>query len=45
MAFFKTEWINVTNRAKHGSGLEPEVEPRWYKLLNTIFSETAIYSP
>lgn len=38
--WFKTEWTNITNRAKHGSGLEPEKEPNWYKILDPVFSET-----
>lgn len=27
--WLKTEWTNKTNRAKNGSGLEPDQEPRW----------------
>ena len=36
----KTEWRKLTERAKTGSGLAPEKEPKWYQRLNVIFSET-----
>ena len=38
--WLKTEWTNKTNRAKNGSGLEPDQEPRWYQVINPVFSET-----
>ena len=38
--WFKTEWANKTNRAKNGSGLDPEKEPHWYQILNPVFAET-----
>ena len=37
---FKTEWINKTNCAKNGSGLDPEKESHWYQILNPVFAET-----
>ena len=36
----KTEWRKLTERAKTGSGLAPEKEPKWYQHLNVIFAET-----
>ena len=38
--WFKTEWINKTNCAKNGSGLDPEKESHWYQILNPVFAET-----
>ena len=38
--WFKTEWINKTNRAKNGSGLDLKKEPHWYQILNPAFAET-----
>ena len=34
--WLKTEWGKHTRRAKNGSGLEPEKEPRWYQILNPV---------
>ena len=34
------EWLKLRDRVKKGSGLSPKNEPRWYKYLNPIFSET-----
>ena len=36
----KQEWAAKTRRAKNGSGLEPDQEPQWYKVLNPVFAET-----
>ena len=36
----KTEWRKISDRAKTGSGLAPEKEPKWYNHINEIFSET-----
>ena len=33
----KLEWHKISDRCKNGSGLAPEKEPSWYKILNTIF--------
>ena len=38
--WFKTEWANKTNRAKNGSGLDPEKELHWYQILYPVFAET-----
>ena len=38
--WLKTEWAQKTRRAKNGSGLDPDKEPRWYQILNPVFSET-----
>ena len=38
--WFKTEWTNKTNCVKNGSGLDPEEEPHWYKILNSVYAET-----
>ena len=38
--WLKTEWGKHTRRAKNGSGLEPEEEPRWFQILNPVFAET-----
>ena len=35
----KAEWRKISDRYKNGSGLAPETEPSWYKILNPIFSE------
>ena len=37
--WFKTEWTNKTNRAKNGSGADPEKESHWYQILNSVFAE------
>ena len=39
-ANLKTGWRKITDRAKSGSGLSPKNEPKWYYILNEIFSET-----
>ena len=39
-ANLKTEWRKLRDRVKLGSGLSPKNEPRWYKYMNPIFSET-----
>ena len=39
-ANLKTKWRKLRDRVKNGSGLSPKNEPRWYKYLNPIFSET-----
>ena len=36
----KAEWRKISDRAKRGSGLAPEKEPKWYKILNPVFTET-----
>ena len=36
----KTEWSAKTTRARNGSGLEPDKEPRWYQVLNPALAET-----
>ena len=33
----KTEWRKISDRCKNRSGLAPEKEPSWYKILNPIF--------
>ena len=38
-ATLKAEWRKISDRYKNGSGLAPETEPSWYKILNPIFSE------
>jgi hypothetical protein len=38
--WLKMEWANHTQRAKNGSGLEPDKEPHWYQILDPVFSET-----
>ena len=38
--WFKNQWTAKTDRAKNGSGLDPDKEPKWYQLLNPIFSES-----
>ena len=35
----KAEWHKISDRCKNGSGLAPEKEPSWYKILKPIFSE------
>ena len=35
----KAEWRKISDRCKNGSGLAPEKEPSWYKILKPIFSE------
>ena len=37
--WLKTQWGEHTRRAKNGSGLEPEKEPRWYQILNPVFAK------
>ena len=36
----KQKWREISDRIKHGSGLNPNKEPGWYKYLNPIFSKT-----
>ena len=36
----KAEWRKITDRSKTGSGLSPENEPDWYKVINCVLSET-----
>ena len=36
----KIQWTAKTDRAKNGSGLDPDKEPHWYRVRNPIFSET-----
>ena len=36
----KAEWRKISHRAKRGSGLALKKEPRWYKVLNPVFTET-----
>ena len=36
----KAEWQNILDRAKRGSGLAPEKEPKWYRTLYPVFTET-----
>ena len=36
----KAEWRKITDRSKTGSGLSPESEPDWYKVINCVLSET-----
>ncbi len=38
--WLKNQWTAKTDRAKNGSGLDPDKEPKWYQLLNPIFSES-----
>ena len=38
----KAEWRKISDRAKKGSGLAPEREPNWYKILNPVFAETNV---
>ena len=35
----KGKWRKVPGKCKSGSGLVPEKEPTWYKILKPIFSE------
>ena len=30
----------MSEKVKHGSGLDPEDDPSWYRILNPLFSET-----
>ena len=39
-ANIKNEWRKIDNRIKSGSGLAPEDEPDWYKLVNPFFTES-----
>ena len=39
-ANLKTEWRRISERAKTGSGLSPEKEPKWFFIINEIFAET-----
>ena len=39
-ASIKAEWRKLDDIAKKGSGLSPKREPKWYKILNPIFTET-----
>ena len=36
----KAEWRKILDRAKLRSGLAPEKEPKWCKILNPVFTET-----
>ena len=36
----KAEWRKISDRVKRGSGLAPEKEPKWCKILNPVFTET-----
>ena len=36
----KAEWRKLGGIVKKGSGLSPKREPKWYKILNPIFTET-----
>ena len=36
----KAEWQNILDRARCGSGLAPEKEPKWYRILYPVFTET-----
>ena len=40
MQNLKAEWKRLTERAKYGSGLAPDSEPKWYSILNEVFAET-----
>ena len=35
----KAEWRKLDDIVKKGSGLLPKREPKWYKILNPIFTE------
>ena len=35
----KAEWREISDRWKNGSGLTTKKEPRWYEILNPVFSE------
>ena len=37
---FKADWRKVLDRAKRESELAPGKEPKWYKILNPVFTET-----
>ena len=36
----KAEWRRISDKAKRGCGLAPGKEPKWYKILNPVFTET-----
>ena len=36
----KAEWRRILDKAKRGCGLAPAKEPKWYKILNPVFTET-----
>ena len=36
----KAEWRRMSDKAKRGCGLAPGKEPKWYKILNPVFTET-----
>jgi len=35
----KSNWRNITDRQKHGSGLSPEKLPRWYEIINQALAD------
>ena len=37
LKILKTDWRKITDRAKTGSGLSPQVELEWYTIWNTVF--------
>ena len=37
---FKADWRKILDRAKRESELAPGKEPKWYKVLNPVFTET-----
>ena len=37
---FKADWRKILDRAKRESELAPGKEPKWYKILNLVFTET-----
>ena len=36
----KAEWRRISDKAKRGCGLAPGKKPKWYKILNPVFTET-----
>ena len=36
----KAEWRRISDKAKSRCGLAPGKEPKWYKILNPVFTET-----
>ena len=36
----KQKWREMSEQVKHGSGLDPEDDPSWYRIQNPLFSET-----
>ena len=37
--WFKQELSSKTTRAKNGPGLDHDIEPHWYKVINPVFTE------